>query len=51
MGAAARETVRARFAPDKALARLEQVYAEVGLSAKGAHGSHRGLDRGVAPSA
>jgi glycosyltransferase involved in cell wall biosynthesis len=50
IGAAGRETVRARFAPDKALARLEEVYAEVGLSAGGAHGSHRRLDR-VAPSA
>jgi glycosyltransferase involved in cell wall biosynthesis len=51
VGAAARETVRARFAPEKALARLEEVYADVGLSAEGAHGSHRRLDRGIAPSA
>jgi glycosyltransferase involved in cell wall biosynthesis len=51
IGAAGRETVRARFAPEKALAQLEEVYADVGLSAGGAHGSHRRLDRGVAPSA
>jgi glycosyltransferase involved in cell wall biosynthesis len=51
IGAAGRETVRARFAPEKALAQLEEVYADVGLSAGGVHGSHRRLDRGVAPSA
>ncbi len=52
VGAAARETVRARFAPDKALARLEEVYIEAGLSLQGAgHGSHRRLDSGIAPSA
>jgi glycosyltransferase involved in cell wall biosynthesis len=50
VGAAGRATVQARFAPDKALALLEQVYADLGLSAGGAHGSHRRLDR-VAPSA
>ena len=50
IGTAARAAVEARFAPDKALAALEQIYAELGLSAGGAHGSHRGLDR-VAPSA
>jgi glycosyltransferase involved in cell wall biosynthesis len=52
VGAAARETVRVRFAPDKALARLEEVYIEAGLSLQGAaHGSHRRLDSGIAPSA
>jgi glycosyltransferase involved in cell wall biosynthesis len=52
VGAAGRETVRARFAPDKALARLEEVYIEAGLSLQGAaHGSHRRLDSGIAPSA
>jgi glycosyltransferase involved in cell wall biosynthesis len=52
IGAAARETVRARFAPEKALARLEEVYIEAGLSLQGAaDGSHRRLDSGIAPSA
>ena len=52
IGAAARETVRVRFAPEKALARLEEVYIEAGLSLQGAaHGSHRRLDSGIAPSA
>ncbi len=32
VGAAARESVRVRFAPERAIARLEEVYAEVGLS-------------------
>ena len=35
VGAAARETARLRFAPDRAMARLEAVYAEAGLSAVG----------------
>lgn len=32
VGAAGRETVRLRFAPERALARLEQVYAELGMN-------------------
>jgi glycosyltransferase involved in cell wall biosynthesis len=35
VGAAAREAARLRFAPDRALARLEAVYAEAGLAALG----------------
>jgi glycosyltransferase involved in cell wall biosynthesis len=31
VGAAGRETVRARYAPERALARLEELYADVGL--------------------
>jgi glycosyltransferase involved in cell wall biosynthesis len=33
MGAAARETARVRFSPDRAIARLEEVYVEAGLAA------------------
>jgi glycosyltransferase involved in cell wall biosynthesis len=32
IGAAARETARLRFSPERSLARLEEVYAEVGLT-------------------
>jgi glycosyltransferase involved in cell wall biosynthesis len=32
VGAAGRETVRARYAPERALARLEELYADLGLS-------------------
>jgi glycosyltransferase involved in cell wall biosynthesis len=35
VGAAAREAARLRFAPDRAMARLEEVYAEAGLAALG----------------
>ena len=35
IGAAGRETVRLRFAPERALARLEEIYADVGLRALG----------------
>jgi glycosyltransferase involved in cell wall biosynthesis len=35
VGAAAREAARLRFAPDRAMARLEAVYAEAGLAALG----------------
>jgi glycosyltransferase involved in cell wall biosynthesis len=31
MGAAGRETVRLRFAPERALPRLEEIYADLGL--------------------
>ena len=33
LGAAARETARLRFAPERSLARLEEIYASLGLSA------------------
>jgi glycosyltransferase involved in cell wall biosynthesis len=32
VGAAGRETVRLRFAPERAIARLEQIYAELGMN-------------------
>ena len=52
LGAAARETARLRFSPERALPQLEEVYVEAGLSLQGAaHGSHRRLDSGIAPSA
>ncbi|OGA71317.1 MAG: hypothetical protein A3G81_31070 [Betaproteobacteria bacterium RIFCSPLOWO2_12_FULL_65_14] len=40
IGAAGRETVRLRFAPERALPRLEQIYADIGL---------RGLAEGARP--
>jgi glycosyltransferase involved in cell wall biosynthesis len=36
IGAAARESVRLRYAPERALVRLEDVYADIGLAAFGA---------------
>jgi glycosyltransferase involved in cell wall biosynthesis len=35
LGAAARESVRLRFAPERGIARLEEIYAAAGLSASG----------------
>lgn len=35
LGAAARETARVRFAPERALAKLDEIYAGVGLAALG----------------
>jgi glycosyltransferase involved in cell wall biosynthesis len=37
LGAAARESVRVRFAPERAIARLEEVYADVGLTLESGH--------------
>jgi glycosyltransferase involved in cell wall biosynthesis len=37
LGAAARESVRVRFAPERAIARLEEVYADVGLTLEPGH--------------
>ena len=51
IGAAARESARLRFSPERSVAALEQVYAEVGLTREGLDGSDRRLDRGIAPSA
>jgi glycosyltransferase involved in cell wall biosynthesis len=51
IGAAARESARVRYSPERSIAALEAVYAEVGLTREGAHGSDRRLDRSVAPSA
>jgi glycosyltransferase involved in cell wall biosynthesis len=36
IGAAARESVRLRFAPERSIARLEEIYAAAGLTAIGA---------------
>lgn len=41
IGAAGRESVRLRYAPERALARLEELYAEIGLAGFGAPAAHR----------
>jgi glycosyltransferase involved in cell wall biosynthesis len=43
LGAAARETARLRFAPERSLARLEEIYASLGLRA-GAAPAPRAVD-------
>lgn len=44
IGAAGRETVRARFAPDRVMPRLEEIYADAGLAAQAPQPSGRGVD-------
>jgi glycosyltransferase involved in cell wall biosynthesis len=45
IGAAGRETVRARFAPDRVIPRLEELYADAGLAAPRAlQPARRGID-------
>jgi glycosyltransferase involved in cell wall biosynthesis len=44
VGAAGRETVRARFAPDRVMPRLEEIYADAGLAAQAPQPSGRGVD-------
>lgn len=41
IGAAARESVRLRHAPERALARLEELYAGIGLASFGATAAHK----------